>query len=185
MRSVAFISALAMLAGCTTYRESYPVRTATEQLLISEAAESAAQQLKIRIPVGKKCFLDVTNFEGVDARYAISAIKQSLLQQGIAIVDERAESDVVIEIRSGALSIDSKTLKIIIPGLPLDRLTGFNPLPANYDTIQSKTDTGIAKFSAFAYDRHTGLLLAIADTVIGRSVKGRKMLDQVFVTKRD
>jgi hypothetical protein len=185
MRNVALVLACFTLSSCTAFRESYPSRTATEQLLISNAAESAASQLKIRIPQDKHCFLDVTNFEGVDARYAISAIKQSLLQQGISIIDERSEADIIIEIRSGALSIDSKTRKIVFPPLPIERWLDIKEMPANYDTMQSKTDLGIAKFSAFAYDRHTGKLVAVADTVIGRSAKGRVILDQVFVTKRD
>ena len=84
-----------LIAGCSTVRESYPTRTATEQLLISDAAEEAAHQFKISIPANRKCFLDTTNFEGVDAKYAVSAIRQQLLQAGVALMETRDLADVI------------------------------------------------------------------------------------------
>jgi hypothetical protein len=159
-----------VLTGCATVRETYPSRTATEQLLISNAAEEAAIQIKIKIPVGRTCFLDTTNFEGVDAKYAVSAIRQKLLEQGIALMETRDLADTIIEIRAGALSIDSKGREITLPGLPVERILPI-PTPLSFNKWSHKTDEGVAKISAFAYDKKSGKLISVAETVVGRSVK--------------
>lgn len=165
-----FVLSLAIvLGGCATARESYPSRTATEQLLISQAADDAAYQLKLDIPKTRKCFLDTTNFDGVDAKYAVSAIRQNLLEQGIALMETRDLADTIIEIRAGALSIDSKGREILIPGIPFERLLPVAPVNSVNKWAQ-KTDEGIAKVSAFAYDKASGKLLTVAHTVTGKSI---------------
>ena len=172
----------ALLSGCATVRETYPSRTATEQLLISDAAEDAARQLKLKIPAKRNCYLDTTNFEGVDAKYAVSAIRQKLMEQGLALMETRELADTIIEIRAGALSIDSKGRQIALPGLPIDRILPVsNPLTFNQWT--SRTDNGIAKISAFAYDKKTGRLISVAETVIGHSERHRINGDTVPVRK--
>lgn len=170
-----------MLAGCAATRESYPSRTATEQLLISEAADDAANRLKIALPADRKCFLDTTNFEGVDARYAVSAIRQKLMEQGIALMETRADADTIIEIRAGALSIDSEGRIILLPGIPAGQLLGI-PTPLSYNQWTRKVDHGIAKISAFAYDKASGHLIVVAETVVGKSQRGRLGGQQVVPT---
>ncbi len=164
MRWIALLALPVMLAGCVTTRTTLPQRTATEQLLISEAAEAAAMAIHLKLPEGRKSFLDTTNFEGVDAKYAVSAIKQSLLLQGNAIVDTRDAADTVIEVRAGALSIDSVTRAIGIPTLNIESL--FIP---GVQLVSKNRNEGIARFSLFAYDRKTGKLLAVVAPVEGRS----------------
>jgi len=167
------IAAFALLAGCTTVRESYPSRTATEQMLISEASENAVGQLKLAIPLTRVCYLDTTNFEGVDAKYAVSAIRQRLMMNGHAIVDNRDNADTIIEVRAGALSINSKGKTITVPGINLGNMTGGIVPTFNSSQLARKLDEGIAKFSAFAYDKKSGTLLAVAEPVVGYSRRGR------------
>jgi len=54
MRKIVFVSAAllcaGLMAGCTTARSTAPLRTASEQLLISAAADRAAAQLSLGIP---------------------------------------------------------------------------------------------------------------------------------------
>jgi hypothetical protein len=173
------ILALALLiAGCSTTRESYPGRTATEQMLVSEAAEDAARQLVVRIPENRRCFLDTTNFEGVDARYAVSAIRQKLMEQGLAIVEDRQSSDTIIEVRAGALSIDSHGRTILLPTLPVGSLVPQTFLPLTFNQWSKKVDEGIAKISAFAYDRASGRLISVSETVVGRSQRARSTISR-------
>ena len=179
------LSLCVMLSGCATMRESYPARTATEQLLISEAAEEAAIKLKIIIPQNRKCFLDTTNFDGVDAKYAVSAIRENFLEQGIALMDKRDDADTVIEIRAGALSIDSSGRQITLPGIPIDKIIpGIgDATPLSYNQWTQKVDKGVAKVSAFAYDKKSGRLLSRAETVMGHSVRRRTNGETVVVRK--
>lgn len=171
------------LAGCATARESYPSRTATEELLISDAAEAAAAKLKLKIPATRKCFLDTTNFEGTDAKYAVSAIRQKLLEQGIALMETRDLADTIIEIRAGALSIDSKGRAINLPGIPVGKIIPGIETPLSYNQWTQKIDEGVAKISAFAYDKKSGKLLTVAETVVGRSRRDRINGETVVVRR--
>ncbi|MEI9984530.1 MAG: hypothetical protein WDN69_15800 [Aliidongia sp.] len=108
MRSPALILLAAGLAGplaaCTTTVDTAPPRSASEELLISKAAEQAADALKLEIPAGTKLFVDATNFDGTDSKYAIGTIRDRLARQGAVLVDKKPDAQTVVELRSGALS---------------------------------------------------------------------------------
>jgi hypothetical protein len=182
MKKIALVLSI-LLSGCATVRESYPSRTATEQMLISEATEDAARQLVVAIPANRLCYLDTTNFEGVDAKYAVSAIRQQLMIKGLAVIESRERADTIIEIRAGALSIDSKGRSLSIPGLKLNGILPIFNEPLSITQMSKKTDQGIAKFSAFAYDKATGRLIVVAQTVEGRSIRSR-VGGELLVVKR-
>lgn len=164
--SIAALIALAALAAaCTDVKESLPSRTATEQLLIASAADSAAGNLKLDLSNGRKAFVDTSNFEGSDAKYAASAIKESLLRQGIRLTDDKGGADTIIEIRLGALSVDqSKT----VVGIPSITLPGTITLP-EASVYSSTENQAVAKFSAFAYDRKSGEMVAASEPAYGLS----------------
>lgn len=164
MLKFASIVALLLMTSCVSTRSTLPVRSASEQILISEAAEAAAIAIHLKLPNGSKAFLDTTNFDGVDYKYAVSAIRQSLLEQGNALVDSRTDADIVVEVRAGALSIDNATRVIGIPSINVPDF--FIP---GMQLMSKVKNTGIAKFSLFAYDRHTGKLIAIVAPVTGLS----------------
>ena len=58
-------------------------------MLISSAADRAAQQLSLGIPKGTKVFIDTRYFQGYDEGYAIAAIRTQMLKNGLDVVDER------------------------------------------------------------------------------------------------
>lgn len=165
-KGIAALAALAALAtACTDVKESLPSRTATEQLLISSAADNAANRLKLDLPTERKAFVDVSNFDGPDSKYAASAIKESFLRQGIRLVSEKGEADTIIEIRLGALSVDqSKT----VLGIPSITLPGTITLP-EASVYSSTENQAVAKFSAFAYDSKSGTMIASTDPAYGLS----------------
>lgn len=148
-----------LLSSCTTVRSSDPQRTATEQLLISTAADHAAEALALDIPKGKRVFVDATNFEGYDSKYAIGAIRDHLLRTGQRLIDDRGKADVIVEIRSGALSVDDHAFLIGIPqiNLPIP-LAGQASIP-EIALYKRETEQGVAKFAATAYDAKQGGLV--------------------------
>src|SRR5882672_10801116 len=97
------------LAGCTTSRSTAPLRTASEQLLLSAAADRAAAQLSLGIPKGTRIFVDTRYFQGYDDGYAIAAIRTQMLKNGLMVVDDRPQAEAVIMVSSGALSTDQKS----------------------------------------------------------------------------
>jgi hypothetical protein len=157
------------LCGCTTERESNPDRTATEQLLISTAAERAASKLALQMPAGSKVFVDASNFEGVDAKYAIAAMRAHLLAHGNRLVDDKAKADDIVEIRAGALSMDQNALLIGIPKITLPiPLAGQLSTP-EIALFKRDRRLGLAKFAAVGYSASDGRMVAMAGPEYGES----------------
>ena len=113
-RVLAIVFVCLGLAACSTERTTTTGRTATEQLLISAAADRAAEVVALAVPPAKKTFVVADNFEAPqDGKYAIGAIRAAILARGAALVADRAQAEQIVEIRSGALGIDnSDTIRI-------------------------------------------------------------------------
>ena len=180
-----FFLLLALIAGslsaCTTATESNPPRTATEQLLISKAAERAAEQLSLNVPATSLAYVDNSNFEGTDSKYAIASIRAHLLKKGIHLTDDRKAADVIIETRSGALSIDKNNSLIGTPEfsvpIPLASAPLTVPQVALYANEEQKA---IAKFAAVAYDARTGALIDSIEPHYGTSHNQKKTFLIIF-----
>ncbi|MCE9649801.1 MAG: hypothetical protein K8R18_09285 [Parvibaculum sp.] len=160
---------LLALAGCTTGKTSSPPRTATEQLLISTAADRAAKNLALQMPSDKALYIDTSNFDGTDSKYAISAIKAELLRRGGRLVLDRNKADAIVEISSGALSIDESSSIVGIPQFDIPVPAAGNLTFPEIALFKKQERQGIAKFSAFGYDAKSGALLAAAEPDYGMS----------------
>lgn len=150
------------LAACSTERTTTTSRTATEQLLLSAAADRAATEVARDVPPGKKTFVVADAFEAPqDGKYAIGAIRAAILARGAALVADRAQAEQIVEIRSGALGIDnSDTIVGVREGeLPIPLTQGGIPIP-NIAIFQKVQQLGIAKFAVAVYDARTGLAAA-------------------------
>ena len=174
MRHIAVLSAAllgaALLSGCTTARSTAPVRTASEQLLISAAADRAAEQLSLGIPKGTRIFVDTRYFQGYDDGYAIAAIRTQMLKNGLMLVDDRNQAEAVVQVASGALSTDQKSLLIGIPQLTVPYYTtGASITVPEIALFKQAEEKGVAKFVATGYDAKTGKLLATTDPRFGFS----------------
>lgn len=159
------------LAGCSSERTSLPDRTATEQLLISTAADRAAKNLSLDMPVNQRVFVDTTNFKGIDGKYAMSAIKDELLRRGALIVADKKEADAIVEIRAGALSVDQNTAIVGIPEFDFPLPIAGNFTFPEIALFKKDARQGVAKFAAFGYSARTGELIATADPDYGFSHK--------------
>ncbi|MDX9999634.1 MAG: hypothetical protein RBS50_16905 [Phenylobacterium sp.] len=162
LRRACALLACTALAACASASETHPSRTATEQLLVSRAVERAAAEFSLALPRDARVFLDSSAFRGEGADYAASAIREALLAQGNAIASRRADADVIVEVRLGALSID-KTQRIVgIPRLTLPISSNFTNVTVPELSAYSRRDrTGVAEFSAFAYEAATGKPIAL------------------------
>lgn len=161
-----------LLTACSTVKESLPARTATEQLLLSTAADHAVSKLEFDLPQHSKVFVDTQYFDtaSTDAKYAISAIRYRLGLQGYRVVEDKNEAEDIVEIRLGALSINQhKTRWIGLPDLsvPLP-LTGTIPIPEIVLLGNNKLE-GIAKIGLSIYDAKDGLLKNTVEPAYGFS----------------
>ncbi len=155
------------LSGCTIVRETSPSRTATEQLLISTAAERAASALTLNIPPASRVYVDDRYFEGPDSKYAIAALRARLLTLGARLVAERPQAEVIVELRSGALSIDESKTLVGLPDFELP-IPLAGPLGVPEMALYKKdVRQGVAKFAAIAYDAKGGELASVAPSQYG------------------
>lgn len=153
------ISLLAVFIGTTTgcikFRSSDPKRTATEQLLLSTAADHAIKKIDVSMLKGRKTFLNTTYFDAFDKEYVIGSIRDLLFSTGVILTDTAPEADVLIEVRSGAFSIDGADTLTGVPTLPFPvPFAGVVQTPevALYKADRQKS---IAKFALVAYERES------------------------------
>jgi hypothetical protein len=148
-------------AGCGTTRTSNTIRTATEQLLISDAIDRSVQQIDFRVLEGQPVFLEERLLaEAVDKSYLISSLRQQLLACGCVLKEKREDAIYIVEPRVGAMGTDNHGLLFGIPAVQVPQV-GLAPisLPASLPEIPfAKRDDqrGVAKLAVFAYRRDTG-----------------------------
>jgi hypothetical protein len=149
-----FIAAF-LVGGCTTIRTTDPVRTATEQLLLSTAVDHALQSSNFIAFANRKVFLDTTYFDSYDSKYAIGTIRDALSRAGAFLEDNVTNSDVIMEARSGALSTDDSTYLLGIPsiGVPIP-LAGPLQTP-ELAFYKSDKQHSTAKIALVAYARES------------------------------
>jgi hypothetical protein len=167
--ATAVAAALLAGAGCTETILTAPQRSATEQLLLSTAADRAITSTNFALFSGKKVFLDMSNFDSYDSKYAIGDIRDALSCSGALLVRNETNSDIVIEARSGALSIDSATTLIGVPGagVPVP-MAGAVSIP-ELALFKSQKQYSLAKLALLAYETHGGKHLYSSGPMIGKA----------------
>jgi hypothetical protein len=157
------------VAGCVQVRQTDPARTATEQLLLSTAADRAVTNTPLSVFANKKVFLDTNYFESYDSKYAVGSIRDALSRAGAILVSANTNSEIIVEARSGALSTDDRTYLIGIPssGLPIP-LAGALSIP-EIALYKSQKQFSTAKFALLAYDTHSSEHVFSSGSMVGKA----------------
>jgi len=158
LRWLLLIAVGALLSGCGTTRWSDSARTATEQLLISDAIDRAVSRLDLRAMAGRKVFLDTVFLKStIDADYIVSSLRQHALASGCIVRTVREEADYVVEIRSGAIGTDRHDVLFGIPATSLPTGTpGVQATVPEMPLVKRTDQRAVAKIALFAYNRQTG-----------------------------
>ncbi len=157
-------TATAMLAlaftGCGTTRSTDTNRTATEQLLVSDAIDRALQSIDLHALSGQSVYFDDTKLtDTVDKNYLISSLRQYLLSNGCKLREKREDADFIVEARAGAVGTDRSELLFGVPSMNVPQIALMQPVPAAIPEIpiaKRKDQRGVAKIAVFAYHRQTG-----------------------------
>ncbi|SMF14093.1 hypothetical protein SAMN06265365_10568 [Tistlia consotensis] len=161
----ALLLALSLLAACSSQTVTQPARSATEQLLISTAIDRAAERLAAALPVRGKLFLEPVNLDGNDGKYAVGAVREALLRHGDRVVASRLDADTIVELRSGALSIDSDSLLVGVPSISLPLVQGL--ATPKIALFSEDLNQGVVKLVGTAYDPKSGELVAASGPAFG------------------
>ncbi len=145
-------------SGCGTTRVSDTARTATEQLLLTQAIDETMAQVNFLPLSGRTVFLETQYLEGVsDKGYLISAIRQHLLANGALIQEDRSKAQFVVEARAGAVGTDRHSLLVGVPQLTVPVFIPGQPSQIPEIPVAKSTDQkAYAKIAIYAYNRVTG-----------------------------
>jgi hypothetical protein len=145
--------------GCGTTRMTDTQRTATEQLLISNAIDQVVSTMDFRALAGKSVYFDPQYLDNtIDKGYVVSSLRQQLLAQGCLLQEDRTKATYVVEARSGGIGTDHYSVLVGVPQMAVPTFVPGQPSQIPEIPFAKKTDEqGIAKIALFAYNRQTGI----------------------------
>lgn len=170
-RIVASIAILSTLAGCGTVKTTGTARTGTEQLLLTNAWDTALQKVDFRPLTGVPVYLDTTNVAVVDQGWVVSSLKQAMLTQGVLLRPKPEQAQWIVEARVGVYGTDSQNWLFGIPQTTVPQtVTGMPSGTIPEISLAKKTDQqGMAKLALFAYDKGSGQLVWNSGTMFSMS----------------
>ena len=151
--------ALLLAGGCGTTKVSGTSRTATEQLLLTNAWDDALKQVDFRPLAGVPVYLDEKYLDGsLDKGWLISSVRQALLAQGVLLRAKPEQAQWIVEARVGVygtnnydwlFGVQQTTIPATITGLPSGTIPEI-PL------AKKSNQQGVVKLALYAYDRASG-----------------------------
>jgi len=160
---------LSLTGGCGTVRTTGTERSATEQLLLTNAWDSALQKVDFRPLTGVPVYLDTANINApVDQGWIISSIRQAMLQQGVLLRAKPEQAQWIVEARVGAYGTNDYSLLIgvpqtTVPGTIVGIPQGTIP---EIPLAKRSEQQAIAKLALFAYDRASGQIVWNSGTLL-------------------
>jgi hypothetical protein len=153
---LAIFTVTVLLTGCISQEETSPPRSATEQLLLSSAADRALTQANLNVFAGQKVYFDFSYFDSYDSKYVEGAIRDAFSRAGALMAEDNKSADVIVEGRAGAYSIDTNSSFIGIPSIPLPIPgTAEEPVTPQLAVYQKLAQISYAKFALLAYSNKT------------------------------
>ncbi len=162
---------MADLPGCGTVKTTGTARTGTEQLLLTNAWDSALAKVDFRPLAGVPVYLDATNVTAVDQGWVVSSLHQAMLTQGVLLRTKPEQAQWIVEARVGAYGTDAYNFLV---GLPQTSVPPTLPgVPAGtipeMSLLKKSHQEGIAKLALFAYDRASGQVVWTSGTSMATS----------------
>jgi hypothetical protein len=156
--------------GCRTEEQTSPPRSATEQLLLSTAADRAMATADLNAFAGRTVYVDFTYFEGYDSKYAEGEIRDALSRAGALLASDAKSADIIIEARAGAYSIDTNSTFFGIPSIPLPvPSTSEIPVLPQVAFYQKLEQDSYSKIGLLAYSKSTGAHIYSSGALDGKA----------------
>jgi hypothetical protein len=172
-----------LCGGCATVRVTDPPHTATEQFLMTVAAQRAIAQLSFdglrdRIVYVDSTLSYVQSQPSAQDLYLVAELRARLLREGVRLTTSRSNADVVVEIRTGALGVDRLEYLLGLPATNLvsglgqgQATTGLPVSIPELAILKSTKQRGFASVAIIAYREKTGELIAQSGPFTGRTVR--------------
>jgi hypothetical protein len=181
VRLITIAGLFGMATGCATIRVTDPPRTATEQFLLTGAAESAVEQLSADTLRDRIVYIDTTYLTSAwqtapELSFMIGDFRAKLLKGGARLVPSREKAQIVIELRSPGIGIDRLDFLLGVPSIAVPSVAGGVGAAAplitpEFAILKSTRQYGFASVAFVAYWADTGELLASSGPFVGRTFR--------------
>ncbi len=173
------VLALLFFPGCASLRVTQPPQTADEQFLLSQATSEAIAKLSVGNLRGRRVYVSFKYLgppNSLPSQPFLEAdLRAHLLKGGVLLCNNRKKSQIVLEIRCGAMGINQYDLLIGIPQFYAGNVSASNgsygiPLLIPQLAILKNTkQQGFASVAYVAYWRKTGDIVASSGPFLGRT----------------
>ena len=188
------IGILLAVGGCATIRVTDPPRTADEEFLLSEAARRCVAQLNVD-PLRDRLVWVETSYvlsttqpyqqsfltneilvPQFEQAYLVAELRARLLQSGVRLAQSKEQAQVILEMRSGGLSINRLDFNlgvpaVYIPGSSNSSISSVVLSTPDLSLFKSVKQHGYGSVAFVAYWKDTGELLSVSGPFVGRSYR--------------
>ena len=164
---------LGSAAGCVNkQRMTEPIRSVGEQLLFSTAIDRALSELDLEA-IGRlkgfKVYLSTVYLQTLDQEYLVGSLRDLLLSSGVLVVDDIAQAEMIVEVRSGANSLDSAT---VTAGIAEDQalpnpVTGAPVALPELAFFKKQNNVSLTKIALVAYHADSREHIFSSGTLLG------------------
>ncbi|MEO1863781.1 MAG: DUF6655 family protein [Verrucomicrobiia bacterium] len=169
--------ALALLAGLASgcvnkQRMTQPAQSVGEQLLLSTAIDRTLSELDMEA-IGRlkgfKVHLSTTYLKALDQEYLIGSLRDLLFSSGVLVVDDPGQAQMIVEVRSGANSLDSAT---VTAGIAEDQalpnpVTGAPVALPELALFKKENNVSVTTVALVAYHADTRVHIFSSGTLLG------------------
>ena len=177
---LSLLTGLPLTGGCATIRTTDPQHTATEQFLLTGAAQAAVDQMSADTLRDRIVYVDTTYLTTAwqtapELSYLIGQFRAKLLEGGARLADKREAAQIVIEMRSGGVGIDRLEFLLGIPSFGLSAIAGAaaaangsQVITPELAILKSTRQYSFATVAFVAYWADTGELLTSSGPFVGK-----------------
>jgi hypothetical protein len=171
--------------GCATIRVTDPAETADQQFLESEATRLAVQRINCDSLRDRKVFLDTTylttireNSESLSFRqvpqqflFLAAELRAKLLLSGARLVDQKQNADIVVEARTGGISVNRLDYLLGISQItvPTEGVASVPFTTPELAILKSTKQFGFASVAIVAFWRDSGEIVSASGPFVGRT----------------
>lgn len=134
---------------------------------MSYAAIQAIENIDSAPLEGRLAYLEERYFESIDSKFMLGEIRAQLMTQGVVLVDDPNEAEIIVEARSAGVGINRHDTLLGIPSLPIPiPFAGVFETPelAIYKNARQR---GQASFALLAYERESRRFLHATGPAVG------------------
>jgi hypothetical protein len=173
--------------GCATIRVTNPAETADQLYLESEATRLAVQRISADQLRDRKVFVDTTylsearNYAGSTSYRAIpqqylflvAELRAKLLLDGVRMVDSREDAEIILEARSGGISVNEQDFLLGLANvtIPSEGVADIPFTTPELAILKSTKQFGFASVAIVAYWRDTGEIVSMSGPFVGRTAR--------------